>query len=55
MLNRSASLGMSTSVLKMPGILDIKRDSPGFLEGIQRTMPQTPEITPYTMGAISNN
>ena len=32
MLNRSASLAMSTSVLKaLPGKLDIKRHSPGIL------------------------
>ena len=32
MLNRSASLAMSTSVLKyLPGILDIKRHSPSIL------------------------
>ena len=32
MLNRSASLGMSTSVLKaLPGKLDIKRHSPSIL------------------------
>ena len=32
MLNRSASLAMSTSVLKaLPGKLDIKRHSPSFL------------------------
>ena len=32
MLNRSASLTMSTSVLKaLPGKLDIKRHSPGIL------------------------
>ena len=32
MLNRSASLAMSTSILKtLPGKLDIKRHSPGIL------------------------
>ena len=32
MLNRSASLAMSTSVLKaLPGKLDVKRHSPGIL------------------------
>ena len=36
MLNRSASLALSTSVLKaLPGKLDIKRHSPSTVDGIR--------------------
>ena len=45
MLNRSASLKMSTSVLKvLPGKLDIKRHSPSILK------PRRPADTPDNNG-----
>ena len=48
MLNRSASLAMSTCVLKaLPGKLDIKRHSPSilYLSGQRATMQLILEVT----------
>ena len=48
MLNRSASLAMSTSVLKaLPGKLDIKRHSPSILY-----IPESQEISPFPTGDL---
>ena len=47
MLNRSASLAMSTSVLKaLPGKLDIKRHSPSIL--YSKRDPYLPPLAPPT-------
>ena len=59
MLNRSASLAMSTSVLKaLPGKLDIKRHSPSILYlfdmlAQMRMIPMIQDRTqPYFTGAL---
>ena len=46
MLNRSASLAMSTSILKaLPGKLDIKRHSPSILYLTDSSMTQKAKPT----------
>ena len=56
MLNRSASLAMSTSVLKaLPGKLDIKRHSPSILYTHQCNDDLARDIVPQTNSHVYNH
>ena len=60
MLNRSASLTMSTSILKaLPGKLDIKRHSPSIfylsnLNGFAQYIPETATAELFTIKTLIN-